>query len=490
MGTPTVSLVLGDDVYTGERVAIHSGEVTKHYHISGVTGSGKSSFLASIFLQLLNQGIGVCLIDPHSDLCDTILQSLIDQGFFADKRAFQRLLYIDFSGPEDRYLPLNILAQPYSSHVIARNLLETFKRSWSGLAGGNAPMLEQLLLSSVYVLAEHHLPLTALFRFLSEDAYRNKLLTSITDEAVRDVFEQRYRSGAMADSTTRRAFLLTFSPQLRFTLGQRENRLSFRHLMDTGTSVLCSLGNLDEDTQRFLGSLLTVSMEKAAFSRADLPEATRHPYFMIVDEFGNFSETTSVGMEHVLAQTRKYGLHLMLSNQTNNQIKPILSSLQNARRIVFRLGAEDAANATPLFFEYNPDRIKHGPTTPHGRPIYYSQAEQREEWEQKIANLPSREALVRLNSKTRQFRTLLIPKATVSLSQLKAIKAQYAQRLLVPQTTIEQPQPQVIQPSTSFQPSESVPPPTTKKQQPMPSTSAPKSRIKVQRHVPLSDEHL
>ena len=59
----------------------------------------------------------------------------------------------------------------------------------------------------------------------------------------------------MIESTLRRVFLLAYSPALRYSLGQRENRLNIRALMDAGVSVIYNLGGLDEQTQRLLGAL-------------------------------------------------------------------------------------------------------------------------------------------------------------------------------------------------------------------------------------------
>src|SRR5213075_2118540 len=96
----------------------------------------------------------------------------------------------------------------------------------------------------------------------------------------------------MRESTLNRVALLTFSPTLRYSLGQPENVLDFRRLMDDGVSVVFNLGGLDEETQRFLGCLLTVGFEVAALSRADIPEEQRRPYLLILDEFSMFSSAS------------------------------------------------------------------------------------------------------------------------------------------------------------------------------------------------------
>ena len=96
-----------------------------------------------------------------------------------------------------------------------------------------------------------------------------------------DFFNQRFEKWGreaplMIESTLRRIFLLTFSPALRYSLGQEANLLDFRKLMDNGVSVIFNLGGVqDADSRRLLGCLITVGFEQAALSRSDLPEEKR-----------------------------------------------------------------------------------------------------------------------------------------------------------------------------------------------------------------------
>src|SRR5690348_15554981 len=94
-----------------------------HVHLIGKSGSGKSRFLAHLFLELFTHGFPVTLIDPHGDLATLVLGHLIQQGFFTNRSAFDKLLYLDLAEAErrDRYLSFNPLAQDLPSHTIAAN---------------------------------------------------------------------------------------------------------------------------------------------------------------------------------------------------------------------------------------------------------------------------------------------------------------------------------------------------------------------------------
>src|SRR5262245_37436124 len=89
-------------------VSLSPKEQELHATIFGATGSGKSRLLRSIFLQHLNKGQGIGLIEPHHDLSFETISHLVATGFFKHKTAFQRLVYIDWGNGS--YIPFNPLA--------------------------------------------------------------------------------------------------------------------------------------------------------------------------------------------------------------------------------------------------------------------------------------------------------------------------------------------------------------------------------------------
>src|SRR5947209_522244 len=93
-----------------------------HKHVMGVTGQGKSKLLAATTAQLIQQGIGCALVDPHADLADDVLSLLYDQGYFNHPSAFEKVLYIDFSR-KDVHLPFNVLSTPYDVHSTAQHMV-------------------------------------------------------------------------------------------------------------------------------------------------------------------------------------------------------------------------------------------------------------------------------------------------------------------------------------------------------------------------------
>src|SRR5438132_139656 len=108
-----------------------------------------------------------------------------------------------------------------------------------GVSGvGKSKLLESIFLQLVrkgigVSLIENLLPITAMHLLLTNKAFRDQLLTRVTDPDVIAFFQDRFDAWSrtetpqMIESTLRRLFLLTFSPTLKFSLGQQGNVLNF-----------------------------------------------------------------------------------------------------------------------------------------------------------------------------------------------------------------------------------------------------------------------
>ena len=431
------------------KVALRGNDISLHKHIIGLTGQGKSKLLASTYVQLLGQGIPAALIDPHSDLADDVLAMLNDRGFFANPIAHKRFLYLDF-GRKNRYLPFNILKTRYSAHDTARHIVEVCKRVWPALSDGAAPMFENVMLAASLTLIENQLPITQVGRLLIDKPYRDMLLEKVSDGQVKHFWKATFDSLRPVDqldqaqSSLRRIFLLTFSETLRYSLGQPENILDFRKLMDEGVSVVYDLGGLDEETMRFIGCLLTVGYEVAALSRADQPLWERKPYHLYMDEFSQFAASSEESLARGLSLARKYKLSLGMAHQTFSQTSErIRGALGNTMRIAFKLQPDDAAWMAQQIGEYEPLEVKHRveDENAQGRshPVFYTVQESYERLKTTLKSLMPRHAIVKIGSGYTEIRTLTVPPTKTTREELEGIKEGFANRLLVPrERAIEQ----------------------------------------------------
>src|SRR3972149_11285409 len=69
-------VILGTDPKTGEHVALSAEGRRQGTYVLGINGTGKSNLLLDIALQDIAAGDGLCLMDPHGDLVEAVLQRI------------------------------------------------------------------------------------------------------------------------------------------------------------------------------------------------------------------------------------------------------------------------------------------------------------------------------------------------------------------------------------------------------------------------------
>lgn len=439
---PHLGIASRDDVVLGSttrlinipltQVRLSTHEQKYHAAIFGRSGSGKSKLLQSTFLQHLKQGKGVGLLEPHHDLSFDCLTSLIDQGFFKDPRAYEKLVYLDWGNGD--YVPFNVLAGRGDPHTIALNALDAMLRVWPELT--EAPLFQTLFLSATMTLVANRLPITFLYQLLTEKPFRDACLTRVDDPLVHQCFDNYDRLGReqpqAAGSTLRRSYLLSFSPLARYTLGQPENVLDFRTLMDQGRAFIINLGNIqDAETRKLLGAMLMVQIEQAALSRSDVLPSLRTPCTLMVDEWPSFAAQEKT-ISHILSQARKFQLRLYLSAQSLSQVDStrLVGALENCKlQIAFGLGRDSAETQARHIGDIDPMQIKEAQFTETQHNQFMAVTEQFESWTNELQNLKPRQAYAKLEGRPAiKLRTTRIREPRISSSQLASVLATYRQR--------------------------------------------------------------
>src|SRR3954468_7621812 len=428
-GKPEPRILLGSKqvfYFFTRKLRITQQQAHAHMHVLGKTGSGKSYFLAGLFLAMHKAGMPATLIDPHGDLAEAVLSHLIQRGTFNDPAAYDNLVYLDIpaAASTQRYLPFNYLAQPYDDHAMAQLIAEACRRAWPELATG-APTFENILKHSVIALRQNQQPLSKLADLLVDRDYREGLLRNVTDEQVVRFFHLRMDNWGrdeahMKESTLNRADLLTLSPVLRRSLGAIENRLSFRQLIDSGKSLIVNLALPDADARRLFGCLLTVGMESAALSRADnLSERT--PHHLIIDEFSQFMAQSETALTRMLSETRKYNLFCVMAHQNWSQASErFRGALQNVGiEMILKTGRMDAEYSARVMGAVDPMEVKHTvedeKAEERSHPAYLPLQEQWEKQVQAIQRLRVGEAFVRLaDDSVHKLRTRTLTRIAVS----------------------------------------------------------------------------
>ncbi|MCB9438375.1 MAG: type IV secretion system DNA-binding domain-containing protein [Anaerolineales bacterium] len=376
-----------------------------HMYVVGKTGKGKSKFLLSCIVQDIQAGRGCGVIDPHSDLISEVLGVLDGQGALADPNIRERLLYLDPTR-SDYVIPFNVLGLSAPPYEMAQNVIEAFRRTWAESLAA-APNFENNMLYALLVLIKAKRTLVELPRLWLDDGFREQLLTQVNDPELTSFFTERFarwgRDAALRiESLLNKATALTMNPYLKLMLGQQNNHLDFRYLMDNGYVLLANLGHCDEESQKLIGNLITTGFEQAAFARHDVVPHKRRPFYLYIDEFQDFSAGSGSGktFSRILSGARKMGLHLIIAHQNLSQLSERLKGAVIGNvwtKVIFGVSEDDAYEFARLvgLGEVNPHTVKHDPQTETQHPVYLSLPEQYYDLATTLANQAPRRAVVR-----------------------------------------------------------------------------------------------
>lgn len=358
-----------------------------HLYVIGASGAGKTKFLEFLIAQDIEHGSGFGVIDPHGDLIEDI-KGILARRYHASKderEIAERTVLIDPTDPGYMAIfnPLEVLPNT-SAGEQANELIGCFRRIWADSWGVR---MEDLLRNALIALSEAGGTLTGLPKFLTEKAIREEVLPKVSHPIAREYFRGFDALGPGTQATWIQPVMNKINAflsddRIRQMLSAPRSTFNLRQIMDQGMILLLKLdkGKL-KGAGDLLGSLLMAKLQMAAFSRSDMPQNARRPFYLYIDEFQNFA---SDSFQIALSEARKYGLSLIMAHQTLAQIPDELRSLilGNAGiQIYFRLNRQDAQLLAKEIFEYSGYEIKsfHSHT-----PRYWSYAE---EWEHKIEEL-------------------------------------------------------------------------------------------------------
>lgn len=342
---------LGRNLSNGSDMPFGLGtpEALRHVYVIGQTGAGKTTLLRNMVLQRIEAGEGVALIDPHGDVAEDLLDH------FPRSRA-RDLVYFE-PAAADFPIAFNPLQNVPSDQraLVAAGLVSAFKSIWRDSWG---PRLEYILGYAIATLLEvENTSLLGINRLLSDPDYRAQIVSAVRDPFIRafwtdefDRYDERYLRDAIGPVQNKLG-QFSRSPFLRHILGQIENKIDFRHMLDNRRVFIANLskGRIGPEPANLLGALLVAQFKHAAMTRADQPEYERRAFHLVLDEFHNF---TTDSIAEALSEARKYGLGLTLAHQfvaqLSEEIRPAVFG-NVGTLISFRVGAADAEHLAREF---------------------------------------------------------------------------------------------------------------------------------------------
>ena len=336
------TVVLGRVLFREDRrpVVLALEDRRRHLYVVGKTGMGKTTLLQNMLVTDMNAGRGVCLIDPHGDLAESIA-TLVPRHRTNDVILFD-------AGSRDHVIGFNPLACADESRIdqVTSGVVSAMKKLYDSWG----PRLEDTLRNAVFAIVERGGNLMSVMQLLGEKNFREQFVPLIRDPVVRSfwihefaAWSDNYRTEAVAAIQNKlRPFVVNST--IRAIVTHPNPALDFRQIMDDGRVLIVNLskGRLGEDNSTLLGALLVTSIQQAAMTRADIPENDRRDFSLYVDEFQNF---TTGSFASVLSEARKFRLSLIIAHQYLSQLNDETADavFGNVGSIVaFQVGSDDA----------------------------------------------------------------------------------------------------------------------------------------------------
>lgn len=369
LNLPAEGILLGDNFYRGLRTPIRMAEDDRrrHMYIIGKSGTGKSVFQQNLIIQDIAAGKGVCLIDPHGDLVDAVLEHI------PPERADDVILF-DPSDTE-RPIGLNMLEfeNPEQKTFVINEMINIFDKLYDLKATGG-PMFEQYMRNAMLLMMEDPASGSTLLevpKVLADAAFRKFKLEKCLNPVVKDFWQKEAEKAGgeaslanMVPYITSKLTPFVSSDLMRPIIAQQKSSFNFRQVMDRGQILLIKLakGKIGDLSANLLGMVIVGKLLIAALSRVDLPLEERRDFYLYIDEFQNFI-TDSIAI--ILSEARKYRLCLIVAHQyigqltRNNKDTSIRDAVFGnvGTMLAFRIGPDDAEllakQFAPVFNEYD-----------------------------------------------------------------------------------------------------------------------------------------
>lgn len=374
---PNEGIILGKNVFRGisKNIHIKKEDRRRHHYIIGKSGTGKSVMLTNMAIQDIENGDGICLLDPHGDLVSDILERI------PPERAEDVILFAP--ADTERPLALNLLEYdpryPEQKTFVINEMIKIFDKLYDLKATGG-PIFEQYIRNAMLLIMDDPATGSTLMeipRVLADAEFRKMKLDACRDHTVvefwRKEAEKAGGDAALANVVpyiTSKLTTFISNDTMRPIIGQQKSSFNIRDVMDNQKILLVDLskGQVGEINAFLIGLVLIGKILMASLSRTDMPSEKRKDFYLYIDEFQNF---TTDSISSILSEARKYGLNLIIAHQYIGQlVHKGDTSIKDAvfgnvgTWTTFKIGSEDAEvlekEFSPTFNQYDMINIEKG----------------------------------------------------------------------------------------------------------------------------------
>ncbi|MFA6474827.1 MAG: type IV secretion system DNA-binding domain-containing protein [Patescibacteria group bacterium] len=349
---PKEGVKLGFVEYRGVTtdVRIKRPDRQRHMYVIGQTGSGKSVMLSQLAIQDVENGEGVCIIDPHGDLVQDVLEHI------PKERADDVVIFSP--GDIERPVGLNMLeydTDEQKDFAVQEMVAIFYKLFGQEMIG---PMFEHYMRNAMLAMMDDKEAGSSLIeipRMFTDAKFRKEKLKHVKNLIVKNFWEQEYeQSQAGQQAADMLSYVISkigrflTNDMMRNIVGQTKSGFNVRDIMDNQKILLVNLskGAIGEVNSSLLGLIMVSKIQMAAMGRANMPKEQRKDFYCYIDEFQNYC-TDSIAI--ILSEARKYRLDMILAHQYISQlVKDNDTQIRDAvfgnvgTKVAFRIGVEDA----------------------------------------------------------------------------------------------------------------------------------------------------
>jgi hypothetical protein len=335
----------------------------RHTYIIGKSGTGKTTLIANMAIDDIRKGRGVAIIDPHGDLCQTILD-------YIPSNRINDVCYFNPADPEYVY-PLNVLEAQNESQkeLVASGVLSIFKKLYGNVSWG--PRLEHILRNAILTLVNTpNSDMTHIVEILTHKEYRDAVVTKLQNPTLKNFWlneynrmDDKFQNEAIAPVLNKVGQFIA-STNIRNTVAHAKSKVNIQEIMDQKKILIADLstGKLGEDNSALLGAMLITQVQLSAMNRVFQAQEDRADFYLYVDEFQNFATDAFI---KILSEARKFKLNLIVANQYMAQLDRTIQDaiFGNVGSIMsFVVGNQDAYILTKEFGQQFPadDLVKIG----------------------------------------------------------------------------------------------------------------------------------
>lgn len=396
----------------------------KHSHLLAQSGSGKSELIKLLFYDLQRRSCKkrnktLISIEPAGDLSIELLRFVLNKGDYK-----KRLVYLD---PFIRQTAKSIFKEdilgadytfvinPFELGSTSRHQINYMTQELSGaffeiVKSEESTQMLAIIQSCVETLLwKGNSSIADLKRFMDDEDNEDlialgKQLKNIERKKLMQSFGTNKRIASTKSGIYFRLLNLIGEPAFRKVLVGKST-VNLEKEINKGSVIICNLSKarMGKDVAPAFGKLLVALIQGYVRKRQDIPKEFRKETFCIIDEFQNF---VTESIDEIMAESRKYGLHMFLSHQVlgqnmTTQMKRIISgntaikmagdnepdSLESMAKQMGSLTAKDFDRLKPYsFYVYNKFNKKAGAIpvrvpdflVKQQRPFYMSKKELKE----------------------------------------------------------------------------------------------------------------